>query len=121
MITQLAAPGHVAAFRVSGTLTGDDIDQALAIMADRLATYPRISLYLDAEHFADITGEALHRYAPDSRLPVLTYLHRVAVITDRQWISLLTALAPRMLPDGEARTFGGHEQSTALRWVSDPA
>lgn len=118
MITQLAAPDHVAAFRVSGTLTGDDIDQALAVIEDRLTAHARINLYLDAEHFADITGEALHRYAPDSRLPVLTCLHRVAVITDRQWVSLLTALAPRMLPDSEARAFGGHEQVTALHWVS---
>src|SRR5690606_40091745 len=103
------------------TLNGYDIDRALADIQQRLATHRRINLYLDAEHFADITGEALHRYAPDARLPVLAHLHRVAVITDRQWISLLTALAPRMLPDSEARTFGGHEQSTALRWVSDPA
>ena len=121
MITQLAAPRHVAAFRVSGILTGDDIDLALAVIADRLAASMRINLYLDAEHFADITGEALQRYAPDARLPVLTSVRRVAVITDRQWISLLTALAPRMLPDSEARAFGGHEQLTALHWVSDPA
>ena len=121
MITQLAAPGHVAAFRVSGTLTGDDVHQALAIIQDRLAAHPRINLYLDAEDFADITGEAFHGYTPETHLSALAHLHRVAVITDHQWVSLLAALAPRVLPDSEARAFNGHEHLNALQWVSDPA
>ena len=69
MLEALAAPDHVVAFRVSGRITGDDIDAATAAVDAALERYDRIGLYVDAGELDSFTGEA---FAKDLRAGALS-------------------------------------------------
>src|SRR3546814_20462267 len=52
MIEILSAPAHVAAFRLSGTVTADDYDKVIATLEAKLAAGGSIGVYVDAPGLA---------------------------------------------------------------------
>src|SRR3546814_18673869 len=57
MIEILSAPAHVAAFRLSGTVTADDYDKVIATIEAKLAAGGSIGVYVDALGFEDMTAD----------------------------------------------------------------
>ncbi len=55
MLTILPAPDHVAAYRISQTLTGDDLDTIMADIGGRLARHEKLGILADMTDFTDMT------------------------------------------------------------------
>ena len=55
MLTILPAPDHVAAYRLSQTLTGEDLDAIMADIGARLARHEKIGILADMTDFTDMT------------------------------------------------------------------
>ena len=107
MLEALAAPDHVVAFRLSGEVTGDDIETAAAAIDAALERHQRIGLYADASGLDGFTAEA---FAKDLRyglgkLGQLGRFTRSAVITDKAWLRNLARFEDRLFPQIEIRAF----------------
>lgn len=121
MLEILAAPDHVAAYRLSGTLTVDDYDSLIADIEARLARHEKIGVLADLTGFHDITlraGARDLRYG-FSKLFELRRFPREAVISDKGWIETLVAIANPIVPFVEIRCFKPIEYEAALIWVSE--
>lgn len=121
MIEPIAAPPHVAAFRFSGTLTGEDYDRCIAEMESRLAEYRRIAVLADLSAMNGLSAEAMGkdlRYAL-SKLGEYSRFARAAVVTDQEWLGRISELAGHVLPSTEVRAFSANEADAALAWAAE--
>src|SRR3546814_8737516 len=88
MIEILSAPAHVAAFRLSGTVTADDYDKVIATIEAKLAAGGSIGVYVDALGFEDMTADAIGkdlRYGL-GKLGDLDRFGRSGIVPDKQWL-----------------------------------
>ncbi len=120
MIEVLNAPDHVAAFRISGTVTAEDYDTVIETVEAKLGAHESIGMMVDAAGLEDMTAEAIGkrvRYGL-SRLGDLHRFKRAGIVSDKQWIAALAGYADRLLPRTEARAFPPGESNAALDWVA---
>ena len=120
MLEVLPSPDHVAAFAISGTLTGEDYDRIVAEVEARLARHERIGVLLDLTSFEDFTAEAAWkdiRYDL-SKLFELKRFPREAVVSGKQWMRIAAAIANPLLPHVEIRVFEPNAREEAMEWVS---
>jgi len=120
MLETLPSPDQVAAFAVSGTLTGDDYDRIIAEVEARLARHERIGVLLDLTRFEDFTAEAAWkdiRYDL-SKLFELKRFPREAIVSGKQWMRIAAGIADPILPHVEIRVFDPGDHGEAMRWVS---
>lgn len=121
MIEFLAAPDHVGAYRLSGTLADDDLDRLIADLEARLERHERVGVLADVTGFHDVTiraGMKDLRYS-FGKLLDLRRFPREAVVTDKQWLANLANLAGPFVPFMAIRSFAPAERDAALTWVAD--
>ena len=120
MLEILPSPDHVAAYRLSGTLDGDDYDRMIADIDARLARHEKIGVLADLTGFKDITFQAGLKDARYSlsKLFQLNRFPREAVITDRQWIRTMAHVMGPLVPFVELRTFEPGDAAEAMDWVA---
>jgi hypothetical protein len=119
MLEIVSAPDHVAAYRVAGTLSGDDYDRIVADVEAKLARHRKLGVYLDLTGFEDVTFEAGLKDARYSLSKIfqLGRFPREAVVTDKQWIRTLAKVASPLVPGVEVRAFAPSERDQALDWA----
>ncbi|MGN6224127.1 STAS/SEC14 domain-containing protein [Pseudoxanthomonas sp.] len=121
MIESIPAPPHVAAFRFSGQLSGEDYDRCIATLEAHLAEYRRIGVFTDLRDMTGLSAEALAkdlRYAVQ-KLGEYSRFARAAVVTDKQWLGRISELAGHLLPATEVRAFEPAEAGQALAWAAE--
>jgi hypothetical protein len=121
MIEIYPSPDHVAAFRISGRLTGADYETIANDVKARLARHQRLGVLIDLADFEDIAPEAAWK---DIRFSLsliadLKRFPREAVVSDKQWVRTLARVIDPLLPNVTIRVFGSAERDAALAWVSE--
>ncbi|MGK6316852.1 STAS/SEC14 domain-containing protein [Neorhizobium sp. DT-125] len=121
MIEIVSAPEHVAAFRVTGTVTADDYDKVIPTIEEKLSGYEDIAVLTDLTGFEDMTADALKRDLQYglSKLGEFHRFKRAAVISDKQWIKAAMDMTGTLFPQIEARVFPEEEKAQAMDWVSN--
>lgn len=121
MLEILPAADHVAAFRISGTLTEPDFDRLAAEIEARLERHGKLGIFADLTGFEDMTFRAGLKDARYGfgKLAQLRRFPREAVVTDKGWIETLVAIANPLLPFIELRSFKPAEFDVALAWASE--
>lgn len=121
MIEVVAAPEHVAAFRLEGTLTAGDYERMFGEIEERLRKHERIGVFADARELRGITPRALARDVGYGlgKLGEYGRFARGAVVTDRPWLRALAKVGDRVVRRTEVRAFGSGEREAALAWVSE--
>lgn len=121
MFEILAAPDHVAAYRLSETLTAEDYEGLIADIEARLSRHEKIGVLVDLTAFKDITFMATAkdlRYSL-SKVFELKRFPREALISDKGWLAALAAIASPLVPFVEIRAFRPEEYEAALAWVTE--
>lgn len=121
MIEVLTSPGHVAAFRISGTLTADEYQQIIDRVEGALRAHKRIGMYVDMLGFSDMTADAIAkrvRYGL-SKLGEWNRFARAAIVTDKEWMRTLVVFADKVIPNIEIRAFEDGRHDEALAWASE--
>lgn len=121
MLDILPSPSHVGAYRISGTLDGDDYDRCIADLEGRLRLHERIGVFCDMTGFTGLTPQAMAkdlRYAL-SKFGEYRRFARGAIITDSQWLANISEFAGRFFPNTEIRAFEPGEHDLALTWAAD--
>ncbi len=121
MIEILPAPEHILAAKVSGTLDGTDYDRIINEVESRLNLHDRIGAFVDMLELQDVTFSAGMKEAGYSlrKLGDSDHFPRLAILTEKKWISAAAKMAAPLIPFAEVRTFKGAERDDALTWVSE--
>lgn len=121
MLEILQAPDQLAAFRLTGSVTGVDYDQMIAELEERLRRHTRVAVYVDLTQLKHLTRDAISKdfqYMLSKR----TELHRftrVAIVSDKLWPGVLAHLAGAWLPF-EIASFKPDARDAGLRWGAEP-
>lgn len=120
MLEILPGPDHVAAYKLSGTLTGEDYDRIIADIEARLGRHKKIGALVDLTGFTDITAEAAGKDIGYGLRKIwqLDRFPREALITDREWMRLIARTASALLPFVEIRSYAPGEAAAAMKWVA---
>jgi hypothetical protein len=121
MLEILQAPDQLAAFRLTGRVTGVDYDQMVAELEERLRRHARVAVYADITKFKRFTRDAFEkdiRYAIAKR-DELHRFTRFAIVSDKRWPKVLATLAGAWFPF-EIRSFASAEREEGLRWGAEP-
>jgi hypothetical protein len=107
--------------RATGRLDERDIDEAIALIEEALASTERIAVFVEA----DISGMSPGAITRDISYGVgkLRELHRfprVALVTGQDWIRRIAQIQHRLLPQVEIRVFPPAERDAAMEWISLP-
>ncbi|HET6332245.1 MAG TPA: STAS/SEC14 domain-containing protein [Polyangiales bacterium] len=121
MLEILQAPDHLAAFRLSGRVTGVDYDQMIAELEERLRRHPRVAVYADLTQLKRLTRDAFKsdfQYLLSKRNELHRFT-RMVILSDKLWPSVLAHVAGAWLPF-EIRRFKSAAREEALRWAAEP-
>ncbi|HEV7325692.1 MAG TPA: STAS/SEC14 domain-containing protein [Bosea sp. (in: a-proteobacteria)] len=121
MLEIIPAADHVAAFRITGTLSEPDFDRLIAEIEGKLERHEKLGILADLTGFEDMTFRAGLKDARYGfgKLTQLRRFPREAVVTDKGWIETLVAIAGPLVPFVEVRSFRPGEFDAALAWASE--
>ncbi|MEW1912565.1 STAS/SEC14 domain-containing protein [Kitasatospora sp. NPDC085895] len=110
-------PAGVIGFETGGTLSAEDYRDVLLPALTGAAEAGEVRCVIVVPEFHGMTGGALWQ---DLRMGVehLRAWKRIALVTDVEWMTHLTALFGWMTP-GETRTFPLARRADAVAWVQD--
>ena len=116
-------PEHVLGFRATGTITHDEYRDLMKPIYATLERGERLNIYFElAGAFRGLDLGALWedlKAAGSVGLKHRSSWHRMAVVTDKDWIRHGAAAAGWLAP-GELRLFAPDETAAAKAWVAGP-
>lgn len=121
MFTQLPAPDHVLAFRLSGKITGEEIKRYKELLETMLGKHGAISLCVDVTGLSDMDADALLE-GVKADLEFLSHIRqfrRGALISDKEWPRAVTGFFGPLFPNFEMKSFAPEQVDEALKWAAE--
>jgi SpoIIAA-like len=115
----IKSPDDVLALKVSGTITGEDLDPIMDRVEAIMGSHDKIHVYLETHGISGVQLSALPHYMSRA-FPLFGKLGRfgrVAVVADQAWMRVGTRLESAILPNISYRVFGPEERQEALDWA----
>jgi hypothetical protein len=121
MLDILSSPDHVAAYRISGKLDGDDFDRMKSDLDARLERHQKIGAMVDLTDWDGFTLEALGKdlslgLAYIGKLPRFP---REAIVTDSEALANFYRTVRPLVPYVEVRTFTSRHRVSAMDWAAE--
>jgi hypothetical protein len=109
-------PEGVIGFEAAGKLEAEDYRDVVLPALERAAAAGDVRFLIVMRDFGGMSGGAVWQ---DLKMGVehLRKWKRIALVTDIDWVTHMTALFGWMTP-GETRTFPLDQQDEAVKWVS---
>ena len=121
MLELLPSPGpDVVAFRVSGTVTKEDVELAWASVGAALDEAETIGLYAEV---VDLGGFTLSGLIEDlarglKAIGQWRRFARYAVVAEAGWLRTIAEIEGKLLPGIEIRTYEPAESEAAMAWLT---
>lgn len=119
MQLMIDAPGDVIALRVSGKVTGTDLDAIMDRLDAVMAAHDMVHVFVETQGIEGIELSGLPSYMRRA-MPLFGKLDRfgrVAVVADQAWVRAGTRLESALLPSIRYRVYMPNEREEALAWV----
>ena len=120
MLEFIKSPDDVLAVKLTGTITGKDLDSILDRVEDMFAKPgKKIHFYVETKGIEGLELSALPHHFSRS-FPLFSKLDRfgrVAVVADQAWMRFGTRLESAMLPNISYRVYQPEEREEALAWA----
>ena len=115
----LKSPDDVLALKISGTITGEDLDAIMDRTDEILATGGKIHVYCETHGIDGMQLSALphHMSRAFPLFGKLDRFGRVAVVADQAWMRFGTRLESAMLPNISYRVYKPDERDEALAFA----
>ena len=113
------APDDVIGLRVSGQITGADLDAIMDRLDAVMAAHDKVHVFVETQGIEGIELSGLPAYMQRA-MPLfgkLDQFGRVAVVADQAWIRAGTRLESALLPSIRYRVYMPDERDEALAWV----
>ncbi|MGO9312590.1 MAG: STAS/SEC14 domain-containing protein [Syntrophobacteraceae bacterium] len=116
MYQQLSgSSGKLLGFKISDGVTGEEVRQIGAIMAEEIAASGKIRLLVEIEGFRHMEPEALLEKLKFAREHAKD-IERIAVLSDRVWIKSWVKVGG-LLTHNEVEHFDRSEIEAAWKWL----
>ena len=115
----LSSRANVLAIKLSGTITGEDLESIMDRVDQILARHDKIHVFLETRGIDGLQLSALPHHLSRS-MPMFGHLHRfgrVAVVADQAWMRIATRIESALLPYVSYRVFDVDGHDEALAWV----
>lgn len=121
MIEFLDTPSYLVGFRISGSLTAEDIDKAYKATEDALAKHERISFFGEVDESVSLTVEGLLKdlWEGLGQLGKLSRYYRAAVVTNKGWIGTMARVEGILFSSIQVRVFAPEDREKAMNWASE--
>lgn len=121
MLEILESPKHLVAMRVSGTLTGEEIEKAHKAANEALDANERVSMFVHVDGSLGFTVEGFLKDLWNSlgELGRIGKFYRAAVVTDKGWIATLARVEGIVFSSMQVRVFETKERDKAFAWASE--
>lgn len=119
MLEFIKSPDDVLAVKLTGTITGKDLDAILDRAEDIMVKPGKINFYVETKAIEGLELSALPHHFNRS-FPLFSKLDRfgrVAVVADQAWIRVLTRFESAALPYVSYRVYEPEEREEALDWA----
>jgi hypothetical protein len=116
MLEFIKSPDDVLAVKLTGTITGKDLDAILDRAEDIIAKPGKIHFYVETKGIEGIELAAMpHHFSRSFPLfGKLDRFGRVAVVADQAWVRVLTRFESAVLPYVSYRVYEPGERKQAL-------
>jgi hypothetical protein len=115
----IASPDDVLALKITGTITGDDLEAIMDRTDSILAAHDKIHVYVETQGVDGLQISAMPHHMGRA-LPLFGKLGRfgrVAVVADQGWMRAATRLESAILPNISYRVYEPSERDEALAWA----
>jgi len=116
MLEFIKSPDDVLAVKLTGTITGKDLDAIIDRVEQRFAKPGKIHFYVETKAIEGLELSALPHHFSRS-FPLFSKMDRfgrVAVVADQAWMRVLTRFESAMLPHVSYRVYEPDEHRQAL-------
>lgn len=116
MLEFIKSPNDVVALKLTGTITGKDLETIVDRFESILSKYPKISVYVETKGIEGIEMSALPHHLNRS-FPLFGKLEkfdRIAVVADQAWMRVFTRFESALLPYVSYRVYSPAERQEAL-------
>jgi hypothetical protein len=120
MLEFIDTADDVIALKISGRITGEDLDPIMDRLDAAMVKHDQIHVFVETQGITSLELSALPTYTARA-FPLFGKLHRfgrVAVVADQAWVRAGTRIESAMLPFISYRTFEPEERELALSWVT---
>lgn len=123
MIEMIPSGDDVIALRVSGKITGNDLDAIMDRLDAVMASQDKVHLFVETQGIGGIELNGLPAYLNRAMelFGKLAMFGRVAVVADQAWVRAGTRLESALLPSIRYRVYTPNEREEALAWVEGKA
>ncbi|MEO6421812.1 MAG: STAS/SEC14 domain-containing protein [Candidatus Nitrotoga sp.] len=121
MFTKIDSPDNVIAFALSDKLGAADMKQYESAYSSRLEKPGKLALCVDFTGLLDVSAQgAMEGAKADLELfRHIKRFKRFAVISDKEWPTIVLGLVKSLLPTLESRLFKPAEREQAVKWASE--
>lgn len=121
MFETLNSPDNVIGMRLTGLMTGTDIDAYRQHLDRTLARGERIGLCVDLGGLDDLEHQAMTKgmAADFELLRHLDQFARLALVSDKRWPHEIVGIFRAVLPDVPMKVFPIKDREQALAWAGD--
>lgn len=116
MLEFIKSPNDVLAVKLTGGITGKDLDAVTDRLEDMFAKPGKINFYVETHGIDGLEMAALPHHL-NRTFPLFSKLDRfgrVAVVADQAWMRVLTRFESAMLPHISYRVYEPEERKEAL-------
>ena len=119
MLEFIKAPEDVVAVKITGTITGKDLDAVTDRVKELIAKPGKIHIYIETRGIEGIELAALPHHL-NRTFPLFNKMDRfgrVAVVADQAWVRVLTRFESAALPYVHYRVYEPEEREEALHFA----
>jgi hypothetical protein len=120
MLEILDGPKHLVAFKLSNTLTADDVDKSTKALADALKGQERINIFTEIDGSITFTLEGLWKDLVNSvsNFGLRKKIYRLAVVSGSDIYAFLLRVEGLVFSSIEMRVFSPDQRDEAFAWAS---
>ncbi len=119
MLKFIKSPRDTLAVKLSGMITGEDLDAIMDRTDAIMAENEKINLYVETHAITGLQVSAMPHHM-NRAFPLFGKLGRfgrVAVVADQAWMRIATRIESALLPNIRYRVYEPEERSEALEWA----
>ena len=119
MLDFIDSPADVIAIRMTGKITGKDLNAVMDRVDGVMAAHDKVHVFVETQGIDGIEISSLpgHMTRAMPLFGKLDRVGRVAVVADQAWMRVGSRLESAMLPNISYRTYMPDERDEALAWV----
>ncbi|MDM7921570.1 MAG: STAS/SEC14 domain-containing protein [Pyrinomonadaceae bacterium] len=121
MIEKLESANHLVAFRISGSLTAEDVVAANKTVEDAIEAEGRISLFVEIDAAMKFTLQGVLKDISEGikNWKYLDKIYRTAVVTDHKWMAAIARIEGLVFSGIDLKVFPSTERAKAMVWASE--